>query len=132
MVANQLTKVDKSPCGVWLTVAACMAFVVLLAALFQVVTGQLEQAALRQAQHNAAQAALAGCAASDSGAVRRQCVEQVNAGFLPYSTYPQIETDALAGAPAIASAPGFQQAALTHRDSSRMRHNAQLQPLRPT
>lgn len=68
-------------------VAAGLAFVLLLAALFQVTSGQVEQAKLRQSQYRAAQTAIASCAASHSGAVRRQCMDQVQAGFTPYSTY---------------------------------------------
>jgi len=116
MFSNQVTKADKLPSRVWLVSAACLAFVLLLGALFQVVSGQVEQAGLRKAQYNAAQTALSGCAASYSGAVRRQCVEQVNAGFMPYSTHtPQIETEAQAGMPPAPDAKGLLQAAFVHR-----------------
>ena len=111
MVKNQGTKVDKPIFGVGLAAAACVAFAALLAALFYVVSGQVEQAGFRQAQYNAAQAAISGCAASYSGAVRRQCVEQVQAGFLPQETYtPRIETEVQAGLPATSEPKGLQQA----------------------
>lgn len=114
MISNQTTKVDSQPSGVWLMVVACMAFVFLLAALFQVVTGQVEQAEVRHAQHDAAKVAISGCVASYSGVVRRQCIEQVNAGFMPYSGYtPEIE--AQAGMPPMPDSQGFQQAAFIHR-----------------
>ena len=114
MIPNPTTKADKLPSGVWLVVVACMAFVFLLAALFQVVTGQVEQAEVRRAQHDAAKVAISGCVDSYSGAVRRQCIEQVNAGFMPYSGYtPGIE--AQAGTPPMPDPQGFQQAVFVHR-----------------
>lgn len=116
MIADRVTKVDKPPFAAWLVVVACMVFVFLLAALFQVVGGQVEQAGVRQAQYNAAKVAISGCAASYSGAVRRQCIEQVNAGFMPYSAYtPQIDTEtgSQAGLPAMRAEQGFQQAAFS-------------------
>lgn len=118
MMADRVTKVDKPPSGAWMVLVACMAFVFLLAALFQVVTGQVEQAGVRQAQYDAAKVAISGCMASYSGAVRRQCIEQVNAGFMPYSAYTpaiEISTDAQAGMPAMPDAQGFQQVAFTPR-----------------
>lgn len=118
MVADGVTKVDKPPSSAWMVVVACMAFVFLLAALFQVITGQVEQAGVRQAQYDAAKVAISGCAASYSGAVRRQCIEQVNAGFVPYSAYTseiEIGTEAQAGAPALPADQGFQQVVFTHR-----------------
>ena len=97
MFSDPMTKVDKPPYRLGLAVAAGLAFVVLMVALFQVVNGQVEQAGLRQAQYVAAQSALAGCAASYSGAVRRQCIDQVNARLAPYSTYtPTTEVQASA------------------------------------
>ena len=116
MIADRVTKVDKQPFGTWLVMAACMAFVFLLTALFQVVNGQVEQAGVRHAQHNAAKVAISGCVASYSGPVRRQCIEQVNAGFMPYSAYtPETEIEAQAVMPAMPEAPVFQKAAFMHR-----------------
>lgn len=116
MFSNQVTKADKRPLQVWLVAATCLVFVLLIASLFQVVSGQVEQAAFRQAQYNAAQTAISGCTASYLGAVRKQCVEQVNAGFMPYSTYtPQIEAEAQTGTPSATGAKGFVQAALAPR-----------------
>lgn len=118
MISNQVTKVDKQPSGVWLVVVAGMAFVFLLTALFQVVTGQVEQAGVGQAQYDAAKVAISGCVASYLGAVRRQCIEQVNAGFMPYSAYTpviEISTDGQAGVLVMPDAQGFQQVAFTHR-----------------
>ena len=97
MFSDPMTKVDKPPYRSGLAVAAGLAFVALLVALFQVVNRQVEQAGLRQTQHDAAQAALSGCAASYSGAVRRSCIDQVNARLEPYSTYtPTTEVQASA------------------------------------
>ncbi|WP_349277833.1 hypothetical protein [Polaromonas hydrogenivorans] len=110
--------------------AASLAFLSLLAALVQVVRGQVEQAHLRQAQYNAAQIALSNCSASYSGAARRQCIEQVNASLTPYSTYtpetemqanvqlPQISQLAAQGEasmPATPNAQGFMQAAFARQ-----------------
>lgn len=116
MFSDAETKNDKLLSRAWLAMAAGLAFMFLLAALFQVVHGQVEQARLRQAQYSAAQTALSGCAASYSGAVRRLCMDQVNAGFTPYTTYPPpIETlDAQAGALAVPDARGVLQAAFAH------------------
>jgi len=84
-------------------------------ALFQVVNGQVEQADIRQAQYHAAQTAIAGCAISYSGAVRRQCMEQVNAGFTPYLTdTAPIKTEAQADALAISDGRGLQPATFAH------------------
>ena len=116
MVSCPVKKVDKRPSGVLLAVVAGLAFLFLLAALFQVVNGQVEQARVRKAQYNAAQSAIAGCAASYSGTVRRQCMEQVNASFTPYSTNtPQIEPEAQAGVVVMPGARGLVQAALADR-----------------
>jgi hypothetical protein len=116
MFSNSPTKVAKPASRAWLVPAACLAFVLLLASLFHVVSGQVEQAGLRQAQYNAAQAAISGCAASYAGAARRQCVEQVNAGLMPYSTYtPQTETGVQAGLPSATDSKGIVQAAFAHR-----------------
>ncbi|MDB5779324.1 MAG: hypothetical protein JWP79_680 [Polaromonas sp.] len=127
MFSEPMTKVDnKPPYRSGLALAAGLAFMALLAALYQVVNGQVEQAGLRQAQHDAAQAAISGCAANYSGAVRRLCIDQVNARLAPYSTYtPTTEVQAsaepvlpvqLAGqgralAPSQGQAPGMVQAA---------------------
>lgn len=116
MVSNQVKKVDKLTSRAGLTIAACVTFALLLAALFQVVNGQVEQAGFRQAQYQAAQTAISGCAASYSGEVRRQCEEQVNAGFMSHSPYtPRIETETQAGVTVLPDAQGFQKAAFTHR-----------------
>ena len=112
MFSDPMTKVDKLPSRTWLTVAAGMTFMLLLVALFQVVNGQVEQAGIRLAQQNAAQTAIAGCAASYSGAVRRQCMERVNAGFtleLPFA--PRTETSVQA----MPNPQGFVQTAVNHR-----------------
>ena len=116
MASNQVTPVEKASFSVGLTVAACVAFALLLAALFQVVNGQVAQADLRQAQHNAAQVAISGCAASYTGAVRRQCVEQVNAGFMSHSTFtPRNEIDVMGGAPNMPGSTGLEQVVFTPR-----------------
>ena len=112
MGLNQFTKVDKLPFSLGMTIAACLTFLLLLVALFQVVSGQVEQARVRQAQYDAAQVAISGCITSYSGPVRRQCVEQVNAGFMPYSAYtPRIENSAESDEPFMPGADGFQKAA---------------------
>ena len=116
MYSDQLRKNNKRPFRFWPAVASCLAFLLLLVAMFQVVYGQVEQAGIRQAQYNAAQTAIAGCAASYSGTVRRQCMEQVNASFMPYSTYTApTETEAQANALAIPDGRGLQQATFAHR-----------------
>jgi hypothetical protein len=116
MVFNQVKKEDTPRSSTGLVIAAFATFVLLLAALFHVVTGQVEQAGFRQAQYNAAQVAIAGCAASYSGEVRRQCMEQVNAGFMsqPGDTL-RLETGAQGGVSAMPDAQGFQQTAYTYR-----------------
>jgi len=95
MYSDQLIKNDKLPFCVWLAIASGLAFL-LLVALFQVVNGQVEQAGIRQAQFSAAQTAIAGCAASYPGVVRRQCMEQANALAIP-------------------DGPGLQSATFAHR-----------------
>lgn len=132
MVSGALKKVDKRPSGTALAMASGAVFVLLLAGLVQVLNRQVEQAQLRQAQHQAAQVALANCVGSYSGAVRRQCIDQVNARLEPYSTYtPTTELQASAEpvpvqrvgqgqavAPAQGKAPGspgFMQAAFSSR-----------------
>ena len=111
MFSAPMTKVDPLPSRAWLVLAAGMAFALMLAALFHVANGQVEQAGIRQAQYNAAQTALSGCAASYSGAVRVQCMEQVKAGFTLDTAYtPRIES----GVPAMPDTGGFLQAAIAH------------------
>ena len=101
----------------WYAMAAGLLFLLLLVALVQVVNGQVTQAHLRQAHHQAAQAALSGCAANHSGAARRQCIAQTNARLALDSGYfPEVEAQAgmplelPAGSPALA-APRFAEAA---------------------
>jgi hypothetical protein len=120
MFSDHVKKVDRRPSRALFALAAGLAFLSLVAALVRVVSGQVEQAHLRQAQYNAAQTALSDCSASYSGAARRQCIEQVNASLTPYSTYtPETEIQANAqlgrqgeaSMPDTPSAPGFMQAA---------------------
>lgn len=130
MFSDHVKKVDRLPSRALLAVAASLAFLSLLAALVRVVSGQVEQAHLRQAQYNAAQTALSDCSASYSGAARRQCIEQVNASLTPYSTYtpetemqanvqlPQISQLAAQGEasmPATPNAQGFMSAAFARQ-----------------
>lgn len=127
MFSDHVKKVDRLPSRVLLAVAAGLAFLALLAALVRVVSGQVEQAHLRQAQYNAAQTALSDCSASYSGAARRQCIEQVNASLTPYSTYtpetemqanvqlPQLARQGQASMPDTPSAQGFMQAAFARQ-----------------
>ena len=123
MFSDHVKKVDRRPSRALFAVAAGLAFLSLVAALVRVVSGQVEQAHLRQAQYNAAQTALSDCSASYSGAARRQCIEQVNAALTPYSTYtpetemqanvqlPQLARQGEASMPDTPSAQGFMQAA---------------------
>jgi len=123
MFSDHVKKVDRRPSRALFAVAAGLAFLALVAALVRVVSGQVEQAHLRQAQYNAAQTALSDCSASYSGAARRQCIEQVNAALTPYSTYtpetemqanvqlPQLARQGEASIPDTPSAQGFMQAA---------------------
>ena len=77
-------------------VAAGLVFFCLLAALVQVVNGQVEKAHRRDAQYNAAQLAIADCSKTYSGAARSQCIEQANAALNPYPAYaPEPETRAI-------------------------------------
>jgi hypothetical protein len=122
MFSDQLKKVGKRPSLAVVAMASGAVFALLLAGLVQVLNGQVEQAQLRQAQYTAAQVALSNCADSYTGAVRRQCIEQVNARLAPDSTFtPTTEVQASAepaqpagqgqaGAPD-KGAPGFMQAA---------------------
>lgn len=125
MFSDPVKKIGKMRSGLFLAMAAGMTFVLLLAALVHVVNGQVEQGRVRQAQFVAVQTAVADCSANFSGATRRQCIEQVNAGDTPYSTYtPKAELQASTGMPAHAGsakagvpsqvqAQGFVQAAFT-------------------
>jgi hypothetical protein len=133
MFSDVLKKVDKRPSGTVLAMASGAVFVLLLAGLVQVLNRQVEQAQSRQAQHKAAQVALSNCMGRYSGAVLRQCIDQVNARLEPYSTYtPTTELQASAEpvlpvqragqgqavAPAQGKAPGspgFMQAAFSSR-----------------
>lgn len=130
MFSDDLKKFDKKPSVALLATACGGAFLVLVASLVWVLNGQVEQAQHRQAQFKAAQAALASCATTYSGAARRQCTDQVNAGLMPDSAHtPMIEilTSASAGQSEIRSAStsldqrgagptaGFMQAALSSR-----------------
>ena len=112
MFPDPMTKGDPLPSRVWPAVAAGMTFMLLLAALFQVVSGQVEQAGIRHAQQIAAQTAIAGCAASYSGEVRRQCMERVNAGFTFELTHAH---QTATGVQAMPDSQGFLQAAIDHR-----------------
>lgn len=97
MFSDQLKKMDKKPSVAVFAMASGAVFVLLLAGLVQVLNRQVEQAQVRQAQYNAAQVALSNCASSYSGAIRRQCIDQVNARLEPYSTYtPTTELQASA------------------------------------
>ena len=87
MFSAQVKKAEKPALGLFTAIAGVLAFVLLLAALLHVVNEQVEQARLRQAQYQAAQTAMKGCTASYTGTLRKQCIDQVNAGFVPYSAY---------------------------------------------
>lgn len=127
MFSAPVKKIGKMPSGLFLGMAAGMAFVLLLAALVHVVNGQVEQGRVRQAQFVAVQTAISDCSANFSGATRRQCIEQINAGDTPYSTYtPKTELQASigspahagsakAGAPSLVQAQGFVQATFATR-----------------
>lgn len=87
----------------WYAMAAGLLFLLLLAALVQVLNGHVAQAQLRQAQHQATQTALSGCAASYLGAARRQCMAQLNAGAVLDSTHSfevEMQADVLLQPPA--------------------------------
>ena len=92
MISDRVNKLGMSSGRAWYAMAAGLLFVLLLAALVHVVNGQVTQAHLRQAQYQAAQTALSGCAANHSGAARRQCSAQVNARLALDSTqFPEVE-----------------------------------------
>ena len=127
MFSDPVKKIGKMPSGLFLTMAAGMAFASLLAALVHVVNGQVEQGRVRQARFVAVQTAISDCSANFSGATRRQCIEHVNASVVPDSTYtPVIElqasmaTPAQAGsakadAPSLVQAQGIVQATFAPR-----------------
>jgi len=95
MMSDHVKKFGMSSGRTWYAMAAGLLFLLLLAALVHVVSGQVTQAHLRQAQAQAAQAALSGCAANYSGAARRQCSAQINAGLALDSThFPEVEVQA--------------------------------------
>ena len=83
MTFGQVKTTDNSPVQTRYVWGAGALFVILLAALVHVVKGQVEQAQFRQTQLLATQAALAGCAAHQSGVMRRQCTAQLTAGLVP-------------------------------------------------
>ena len=107
MFSDDLKKFDKKPPAAGLAIACGGVFVFLVASLVWVLNGQVERALHRQAQFKAAQAALASCADSYSGAARRQCTDQVNAGLMPDSAHTpmtEILTSASAGQTEVRSA----------------------------
>ncbi|MDB5886819.1 MAG: hypothetical protein JWR74_2990 [Polaromonas sp.] len=85
MFLNQVKKDDRvSRLLLWMI--GSLLFVSLLAALFYVIDGQVEQARLRQAQLDAEQNAISGCTASYLGVLRAQCIKQVKSNALSYAT----------------------------------------------
>lgn len=127
MFSDPVKKIGMMPSGLFLGMAASMAFVLLLAALVHVANGQVEQGRVRQAQFVAVQTAISDCSANFSGATRKQCIEHVNAGAVPYSTYtpvtelqasiatPAHAGSAKAGAPSLVQAQGIVQARFAPR-----------------
>ncbi|WP_029523837.1 hypothetical protein [Polaromonas glacialis] len=117
MISDRVKKWGMSSGRAWYVMAAGLLFLLLLAALVQVVNGQVAQAHLRQTQYQAAQTALSGCVANYSGAARRQCSAQVNARLALDSTqFPEVEVQAgvqleppavLAGQGAPTGSPGL-------------------------
>ena len=79
MIFGQVKKTDNLPLRPRYAVGAGVLFVLLLAALVQVVSGQVKQAQSRQLRHQALQAALSGCAAQQLGAARSRCMAQLTA-----------------------------------------------------
>ena len=95
MRSDQVKQFDKLSAKAWFMGIAGLIFFSLVGGLVVVANGQVEKAQLRQAQYNAAQIAIADCSTTYSGAVLRQCIEQVNASLTPYSTYTP-ETEVMA------------------------------------
>lgn len=130
MISDRVNKLGMSSGRAWYAMAAGLLFVLLLAALVQVVNGQVTQAQLRQTQHQAVQTALSGCAANYSGAARRQCSAQINARLaLDSSYFPEVDVQAgvqleppavLAGQGSPTGSPGL--AAHRFTDAAFVRH----------